>query len=132
MEESENGVIARASEVVAIDDVAAYMGDDAARRAVFTDAEQAYARSRRDPERRLAARLAAKLAARQALGEEVSLRDLEVTPARGGPPGLRLSGQAAVRARALGVARVLVSLTHGLTHAAAVVLLLGEARCDVG
>jgi len=125
---SENGVIARASEVISIGDLAASMSDGADDGGVFTDAELAYARSKRDPERRLAARLAAKLAGRQALGEDVPLRDLEVTPARGGPPGLRLSGRAAARARALGVERVLVSRTHGLTHAAAVVLLLGEAR----
>jgi holo-[acyl-carrier protein] synthase len=119
-----DGVIARAVEVVAISSV---RGPDMAD-GPFTEAERLYARSKTDPERRLAARLAAKLAARTALGDDVPLADLEVMPARGGPPGLRLSGRASERARELGVRRVLLSLTHGLTHAAAVVLLIGDER----
>jgi holo-[acyl-carrier protein] synthase len=86
--------------------------------------ELAYARARRDPERRLAARLAAKRAALRLLGPGLVLRDAAIERGRGGPPRLWLSERAARRMRELGAARALVSLTHGRTHAAAAVLLL--------
>ena len=90
----------------------------------FSDAEWAYARSKRDPGRRLAARLAAKRAAATLL--RVELSEIEILPARGGPPALRLSERASERLRALGGRRALVSLTHGIAHAAASVLLVGD------
>jgi holo-[acyl-carrier protein] synthase len=95
---------------------------------VFVAAELAYARSKSDPARRLAARLAAKRAMLQLLGAGFGWRDVEVTPSRGGPPGLSLSAVAGERLQALGAARAVVSLTHGLTHAAAWVVLLARAR----
>jgi holo-[acyl-carrier protein] synthase len=125
---NEDGVLARAAELIAISEVAELLGRESSPILPFTEAERAYAASKSDPERRLAARLAAKRAASTALGGDVPLEGIEVTPARGGPPGIRFSGDAALRARTLGVRRVLLSLTHGLTHAAAVVLLLGEGR----
>jgi holo-[acyl-carrier protein] synthase len=110
-------VVAHALEVVAIDEV------EAARPGVFTSAERAYAESKSDPQRRLAARLAAKRAAVRALGGTVSLAEVEVRAGFGGPPTLHLSGAAAARLRELGgFARV--SLTHGVRHAAASVLVL--------
>ena len=113
-------MVLSAREVVLIDDVS---GLDAGSGA-FTPAEQAYAASKSDPERRLAARLAAKRAAVTLLGEGMEPGDVEVLPGRGGPPRLSLSPRAAARLRALGAGRVLVSLTHGRTHAAASVLFL--------
>jgi holo-[acyl-carrier protein] synthase len=92
--------------------------------AVFTRAERAYAESKSDPERRLAARLAAKRAAARLLGGGVEPADVEVRRSPGGPPSLSFSPRAAARLRALGAERALVSLTHGRTHAAAAVLLL--------
>jgi len=115
-------VIAHALEVVAIADVGA-LGEGAAE--VFTPAERAYAESKSDPDRRLAARLAAKRAAARALGGGLPLHEVEVLPGFGGPPLLRLSGEAASRLRRLGGTRALVSLTHGVSHAAAAVLVLG-------
>lgn len=109
-----------AREVVAIDEVGRL---EVATR-VFTAAERAYAASKSDPERRLAARLAAKRAAAALLGEGIEPADIEVLAARGGPPRLSLSARALERLRALGAERALVSLTHGRTHAAASVLLL--------
>jgi holo-[acyl-carrier protein] synthase len=111
-------VVAHALEVVAIADVG---GVDAA---VFTAGERAYAESKSDPERRLAARLAAKRAAARALGGGVALHEVEVRHGRGGPPTLRLHGAAAARLRELAGDSVLVSLTHGVAHAAAAVLVL--------
>lgn len=114
-------MVAHAMEVVAIAEVEAL---GAGVTALFTDEERAYAASKSDPERRLAARLAAKRAAARALGGEVALAEVEVRKGRGGPPRLRLSGEAARRLRRLGAATALVSLTHGTRHAAASVLLL--------
>jgi holo-[acyl-carrier protein] synthase len=113
-------VIASAVELLDIAEVAAEP------EATFTEAELRYARSKSDPQRRLAARLAAKRAARRLLGDAVELRDVEVRPARGGPPSLAFSEILSARLRELGVARALVSLTHGRSQAAAVVLLLAS------
>jgi holo-[acyl-carrier protein] synthase len=117
----EHRIVASAREVVAIEEV----GRLVASSSVFTPAEQAYAESKSDPDRRLAARLAAKRAALLLLGEGMDERDVEVLPARGGPPRLSLSPRALARLRVLGAARARVSLTHGRTHAAAAVLFLG-------
>jgi holo-[acyl-carrier protein] synthase len=93
----------------------------------FTEGELHYARSKPDPERRLAARLAAKRAAIRILGGGVPLREVEVLHGLGGPPSLRLGPEADARRASLGGGRFLVSLTHGRTHAAASVLLVREA-----
>ena len=110
-------MVAHALEVVAIDEVR-HAG------AVFTPGERDYAESKSDPERRLAARLAAKRAAARALGGAVPLEDIEVRAGYGGPPTLRLAGEAAQRLRELGGDFARVSLTHGVRHAAASVLVL--------
>ena len=114
----ENGIVASALEVLDIREV------DAVRAApdVFTAGERAYAESKSDPDRRLAARLAAKRAVCRLLGESVGPQDVEIVSG-GGPPQMRLGPPAAERLRALGASSVLVSLTHGRTHAAAAVLL---------
>ena len=90
----------------------------------FTDGELAYARSKSDPARRLAARLAAKRAAVGVLGGGIGLQDVEVRAGMGGPPRLRLTSRAQERLKELGAQRILVSLTHERRHAAAAVLLL--------
>jgi holo-[acyl-carrier protein] synthase len=113
-----DGVVSSTVEVLEIAEV------DAVRDVpgVFTEGERAYAESKSDPERRLAARLAAKRAACRLLGEGVTPGDVEIVSG-GGPPQIRLGPRAAERLRALGASSVLVSLTHGRTHAAASVLL---------
>ena len=90
----------------------------------FSPGELAYAQDKSDPGRRLAARLAAKRAAQQALGGGFELTDVEVVRHPGSAPALRLSVPAQARLVAVGGARLLVSLTHGQTHAAAVVVAL--------
>ena len=89
---------------------------------LFTDAERAYARDRARPARHLAARFCAKEAVAKALGlRGWSFRDVEVvaTPTA---PEARLSGVAAERARAMGLAPA-ISLIHDSERAAAVALL---------
>jgi holo-[acyl-carrier protein] synthase len=122
----EDGVVASAFALVEIDEIAR-MRNAGGHRA-FTAGEEAYARARSDPERRLAARLAAKRAACRLLGGDVELADVEVVRGRYGPPGLRLSERARARMAQLGAGETLVSLTHEREHAAAVVLLLSEER----
>ena len=108
--------------------VAIAEADDPALAPVFSAGEREYAASKSDPVRRLAARLAAKRAALAALGGGLDLADVAVARGRGGPPRLELSPRAQDRVRALGGDRVLVSLTHGRTHAAAAVFVLGPPR----
>lgn len=91
---------------------------------VFTPSERAYCDPAHDRAARYAARFAAKEAASKALGAPrgIGWHDVEVVRAPSGAPGLTLSGVAAEEARARGVARVLVTLSHdgGVAVAAAV------------
>ena len=92
---------------------------------LFTDEERAYAAARARPGQHLAARFCAKEAVAKALGLEAwSFRDVEVVSGEGAPT-VRLHGEAAARAAALGVV-VRVSLTHTTTDAAAVAILSRE------
>lgn len=78
---------------------------------------------------RLAARFAAKEACIKALGLHdagVNWRDIEVVRAADGSCTLALRGAALAAARALGVARVLVSLSHDGDYAAAVVAAVSD------
>jgi holo-[acyl-carrier protein] synthase len=92
---------------------------------LLTPAERAYCESRPDPATHVAVRLAAKEAVYKALqGSEaargIGWREIEVTRASDGRPDVALTGSAAARAEALGVQRVLLSLSH--THQAAVAM----------
>ena len=118
--------MAGALEVLVIGEVATLLGSGEG--SPFTPAERAYAQSKPDPERRLAARLAAKRAALRLLGKSLTPADVEVVSGWGGPPRLRLSVRAEERLHALGADRALVSLTHERAHAAAAVLLVRGGR----
>jgi holo-[acyl-carrier protein] synthase len=86
----------------------------------FTRDEAAYCASRAYPPQHFAARFAAKEAVGKALGIGMTRwREVEVVRGRGAPV-VRLSGRYARRAEALGVTRVLISLTHSRTDAMAV------------
>ncbi|HYB12824.1 MAG TPA: 4'-phosphopantetheinyl transferase superfamily protein [Myxococcota bacterium] len=82
---------------------------------IFTTGERAYAarRAPRGTVQSLAVRFAAKVAARRALGaQDVPLSDVEVVRAPGAAPSLRFHARAASRARACGVTRTALTLTH--------------------
>ncbi len=104
--------------------------DDRFLRRVFTEAEIAYCRGRRDPIPHLAARFAAKEAALKALGTGlrmgVNWRELEVRRERGQAPTLVLTGRSEAIAHAKGASRVLLSLTHDGDYAMAQALLVGD------
>jgi holo-[acyl-carrier protein] synthase len=80
----------------------------------------------------LAGLFAAKEAALKALGtgwaRGLAFRQIEVARDGHGAPGLRFHDAAADRARALGVARALLSITHDGGVAAAVVVLEGDGE----
>ncbi len=120
--EAEDGVVASAVCVVAIEEASALLA--AGGEAVFSPGELAFARARVDPARRLAARLAAKRAALQLLGGDVRESAVEVVRGDYGPPRLRLAAMAHERLLSLGATQALVSLTHEREHAAALVLLV--------
>ena len=122
----QDGVVAAALEVVLIADVKPLLDgvELDAPESPFSPGELAYARAKRDPLRRLAARLAAKRAMARLLGAGFDVKDAEVQRDSVGPPRLVLSERARRRVAELGAEGVLVSLTHGREHAAAAVLLL--------
>jgi holo-[acyl-carrier protein] synthase len=99
-------------------------------RRVFTDAEIAYCRGRRDPIPHFAARFAAKEATLKALGTGlrmgISWRELEVRRERGQAPVMVLSGRCLDIATAKGAGRVLLSLTHDGDYAIAQAMLVGD------
>lgn len=96
---------------------------------VFTPQEIAYCQRKKNAAESFAARFAAKEAGAKALGtgisRGVSWKELEVRREQGGRPVLHLSGRAEEIARALGVKRVQLSLTHSREMAMAVVVMEG-------
>ena len=90
---------------------------------LFTSAEIAYCERHREPAPRYAARFAAKEAVLKALGTGLGrgMRwlDVEIVAAPSRQPLVRLHGEVAARARALGVAEVEVSLSHDGEYALA-------------
>lgn len=94
---------------------------------VFTAGEIAYCmRKKKNAAESFAARFAAKEAGAKALGTGISRgitwRELEVRREASGKPTLHLSGRAAELAKAMGVRRVQLSLTHSRELAMAVVV----------
>lgn len=93
----------------------------------FTEHEREYAFRFTRPERRLAARFAGKEAVMKSLGtgwRRIRWQDIEITG--GGKPTVRMSGNAAKRAEALGVTEVLVTITHTDTDAMVMAVAVGE------
>jgi len=96
---------------------------------IFTAAEAAYCHSQARPAPSLGARFAAKEAVMKCLGcgltHGVAFRQIEVTRTDAGAVGIQLSGPAAERARALGIARFHLSLSHTDGHAIAMAVAEG-------
>ncbi|MGI8485262.1 MAG: holo-ACP synthase [Thermomicrobiales bacterium] len=97
---------------------------------VFTERERERYRGRVNE---LAARFAAKEATSKALGTGIigiRWREMEILPNRRGKPILILHGQAAQRARQLGLTHFSVSLTHSRTDAMAFVVAVNGSITD--
>jgi holo-[acyl-carrier protein] synthase len=94
---------------------------------VFTPAEIRYCQPKANRTERFAARFAAKEAAMKAIGTGmrggVSWQDFEVGREPGGRPTMVFHGKAAEVARALGVRRTHLSVSHTQGHAIAYVVL---------
>ncbi len=127
-------VIGHGVDIVEVARIAAMLEDHPDRflERVFTHAERAYADA--NPRRRtehLAARFAAKEAALKALGtgwaEGVSWTEAEVVREASGRPSLVVHGAFAALARARGISRFWLSMSHTETHAIASVIAEGEA-----
>src|SRR5213083_3597518 len=99
-------------------------------RRVFTEAEIAYCRARRDPVPHFAARFAAKEAGLKALGTGLQLgvrwRELEVRRERTQAPTLVLSGKSKEIGLFKGGSRMLLSLTHEGDYALAQAMLVDD------
>jgi len=97
---------------------------------VFTDGEIAYCGDGKLSTQRYAARFAAKEAAVKALGTGfragIGMRDVEVVKDESGKPTIVFHRGAAEAAAVLGASRALLSITHSLKQAAAVVVLESE------
>jgi holo-[acyl-carrier protein] synthase len=105
-------------------------GGDRFKDRVYTRSEITYCDSCADAAMHYAARFAAKEAVSKALGtgftNGVTWRDIEVLRSPSGAPSVRLHGAATTVARSLSVDRVLITLTHTTTAAAASAVLIAS------
>ena len=100
-------------------------------RRVFTDGEIQYSTSMKFPARHLAARFAAKEAVSKAFGTgfagQFSWKDIEVRRKATGEPFIVLHDGAAELAKRLGIASVLISLSHSQDYAVANAIVIQES-----
>ena len=97
---------------------------------VFTQAERAYCLGKKRQTEHLAGRFAAKEAVLKVLGtgwrNGIRWTDVEVVNEVSGQPRVNLYEDCLRRAREMGIAQVLVSITHIQTHAVASAIGVGE------
>jgi holo-[acyl-carrier protein] synthase len=90
---------------------------------VLTPRERDYVDTKRDPVMHVAGRFAAKEAILKSIGTgwrgTVSWQDMEIINNTSGQPQVTLSGESARVAATLGIARILVSISHTPNYAAA-------------
>jgi holo-[acyl-carrier protein] synthase len=90
---------------------------------VYTSAEISYCQSRKQSTQHFTGRWAAKEAVLKALGtgwvQGISWRDIEIRNEPGGRPRVAVGGGVKELVQRLGVTRLLVSISHCRTHAAA-------------
>jgi holo-[acyl-carrier protein] synthase len=125
-----SGEIAVGVDIIEIDRIRRVLDDfgDRFLNKVYTERERERYRHRISE---LAARFAAKEATSKALGtgiRGIRWKEMEVLPNRRGKPVLILHGEAAARARLLGLTDFSVSLTHSRTEAMAFVVAIKGGR----
>ena len=98
---------------------------------VYTSHEIEYCTARKASTQHYAGRFAAKEAVLKALGtgwtRGIHWRDIEVKNEMGGKPGIILGGAASELAGKLGIAEMLISISHCRTHATAFAVAVGKA-----
>lgn len=98
---------------------------------ICTGVEIAYCTQMRDPAPFFAARFAAKEAVSKALGTGIGAQcgwhDIEVRRKASGEPFIVMHGAGADTAKRLGIARILVSLSHTENYAVAQAIAVSEA-----
>jgi holo-[acyl-carrier protein] synthase len=125
-------IIGHGVDLVRIDRIEEMVRDHAERflERCFTVGELGYCLGRKRQGEHLAARFAAKEAVLKAMGkglaDGMTWTEVEVVRSASGVPEVVLSGRAAVVAREMGIARVLVSLSHTDDHAMASAIAVGE------
>ena len=101
---------------------------------VYTAREVCYCQSRKQSTQHIAARWAAKGAVLKALGigmrRGVAWTDIEIRKAPSGQPVVAVRGAVKDIVERLGVAEVLVSMTHCRTHAAAYAMAMGREEAE--
>jgi holo-[acyl-carrier protein] synthase len=99
---------------------------------VYTQHEIQYCQSRKLATQHFAGRWAAKEAILKALGtgwrRGISWRDIEVRNEPGGQPVVALRGGARDVVERLGIARILISISHCRSHATAYALAIGSEQ----
>jgi len=99
-------------------------------RRICTEGEATYCTKMRDPAPFFAARFAAKEAVSKALGTGIGAQctwlDIEVRRKASGEPFIVLHGAGAETAKRLGIARVMISLSHTENYATAQAVALGD------
>ena len=101
---------------------------------VYTPAEISYCQSRRQATQHFTGRWAAKEAVLKALGtgwrRGISWRDVEIRNEPGGKPVVAVRGGAKEVVEQLGIAKLLVSISHCRTHATAYAVAVGRTKKD--
>ena len=96
---------------------------------VYTPIEIEYCRSRKAATQHYAGRWAAKEAILKALGtgwaKGISWRDMEIRNEIGGQPFVELAGGALEESERLGIANMMISISHCRTHATAFAIAVG-------
>ena len=99
-----------------------------ARRVKYTDKELEYSNTKTSSYQHLAARFAAKEAVLKALGNgwtnRVEWTNIEIWNEKSGKPNVSLSGEAKRVSKRLGVAEIIVSMSHTRTYAVANAILI--------
>ena len=101
---------------------------------VYTDEEIRYCQNRKQATQHYTGRWAAKEAILKALGtgwvRGISWRDIEIRNEPGGRPVVAVRGGTKEVVERLGVAKLLISISHCHTHATAYAIALGRGKSD--
>lgn len=125
-------IIGLGTDIVEIDRIRSMIErhGDAFLQRCFTTPEIAYADKHRDAAVRYAGRWAAKEAVVKVLGtgfvKGITFHDIEVLPLDSGQPKIQLSGGAAEIAEGLGIATVLITISHAQLYATATAVGVGQ------